>query len=236
MGNSDYVVSGNYTFLFADTAEIIPNIISVTFTEANTFDKLTYLDENETEVTLDVDQYTYTDLVLDIPGVGYAYSGDIVYVEQFRQKPSQFQLLFGWHENVSNQKIFSWYLKPTPDSNVDYIKTLYYEDLTNIVGVNHTTEGNVILDNRYDPPYNYLNEFVKIIGVLFKDFTINDDLTCTFTSIDGDTHTLTPIYENDKIVSLLYDGYQVNMTFDDNGVLTNLGGTDFDISAYNGGV
>ena len=234
MKDFNNIVSNYFTF-FDTENNIINNVKSMNLSDSGAIESITYND-NDNEITLNYGEFTYTNLVLAIPGIGYAYCGDIIYLEQFRKEPTQLELAFGWHENVSNQKIFSWYLKPTPKSNINYIKTLYYDDLTNIIGVTHKSRssGTVILDDRYEKPI-FVNEFISIIGSLYKDFSIDDDGSVTFTDLDDKTHTIKPTYENGKIVSIFYDDYPIKFAYDSDGNLINIGGTTFNISKYNGG-
>ena len=142
--NSDNIISEYFTFFDIDK-NFIDNVKHATLNDSGEIDSIMYTDSSGNDQTLNRNQFTYTNLILNIPGLGFAYCGDIVYLEQFRKEPTQFELDFGWHENVSNQKIFSWYLKPTDKSNVNYIKTLYYDDLTDIIGITHKS-GGVTLD------------------------------------------------------------------------------------------
>lgn len=45
---------------------------------------------------------------LHVPGVGYLPPGVVV-----RYNDRDWVLLFGWHTNISNQTIYSWFLSPT---------------------------------------------------------------------------------------------------------------------------
>lgn len=52
---------------------------------------------------------------LEVPGVGYLYPGTKVCLDD-DQYHRTYVLLQGWHTNISNQRIFGWFLRPT-----DYI-------------------------------------------------------------------------------------------------------------------
>ena len=85
--------------------------------------------------------FFYTNLILEVPGLGRAMCGDLITLK-VKTKISDFILGFGWHVNISNQKIYSWYLLPTdkkllnkPDSEFTVAKTLYYDDLISIIAI-----------------------------------------------------------------------------------------------------
>lgn len=50
---------------------------------------------------------------LPVPGIGYLRPGTrVVY------KREEYCLKFGWHTNISNQEIYSWYLEPLKDEGI----------------------------------------------------------------------------------------------------------------------
>lgn len=59
---------------------------------------------------------------LEVPGVGYLRPGTKV---KLQSDSSTYLLLFGWHTNISNQTIYSWYLRPLTEvvdkSDRDYM-------------------------------------------------------------------------------------------------------------------
>ena len=70
----------------------------------------------------DVNIYTK---VLFIPGIGYLPPGTrVIY------KGEDYCLCYGWHTNISNQTILSWYLEPL-EVNAP-MKTLYKEMINDI--------------------------------------------------------------------------------------------------------
>lgn len=99
--------------------------------------------------TDDNEQYFVEDLIVEknflpVPGVGYLRPGTKVRLEG---DPTEYVLLFGWHTNISNQTIYSWYLRPIKEfiednSDNEYMsqpikelsddKTLYYEMINKI--------------------------------------------------------------------------------------------------------
>lgn len=76
---------------------------------------------------------------LPVPGVGYLKPGTLV-----RYQDDMYVLDFGWHTNISNQRIYSWFLKPTKEKSLrnpklpifsewgSSFKTLYYEMIDEI--------------------------------------------------------------------------------------------------------
>lgn len=93
-----------------------------------------------------IDELYYTNLVLNVPGLGTALCGDLITIK-VKNKISEYELGFGWHINISNQQLYSWYLLPkdkhlnTPDEILTKAKTLYYDDLINIIGVTRQLPG-----------------------------------------------------------------------------------------------
>ena len=96
-----------------------------------------------------VDELVVEKNFLHVPGVGHLRPGSKVRLEK---DPTSYILLFGWHTNISNQTIYSWYLRPIKefddsDHDQDYMsspekvlsedKTLYFEMIDKIwkVGV-----------------------------------------------------------------------------------------------------
>lgn len=85
-------------------------------------------------VTVDGDVYTrdlieVCNKVLYVPGIGYLTPETrVIYKEQ------DYVLLYGWHTNISNQTILSWYLMPLEEC-IPY-KTLY-KDMINDIEVFH---------------------------------------------------------------------------------------------------
>lgn len=63
--------------------------------------------------------------VLHVPGIGYITPGTRVII-----KEKDYLLEFGWHVNISNQNIYSWYLVPLSEDTLP--KTLYKEMIDEI--------------------------------------------------------------------------------------------------------
>lgn len=135
------IISNQFSF-FDENKKIIPNVLSVEINEEGKFSTITYF-EDGVEHKLDSSKYTFTNLILSIPGLGYARCDDIITLERYREKTKRYYLNFGWHENISNQKLFTWFLTPVELGNDEKVthKTLYYEDLCNIVAVEHIAAG-----------------------------------------------------------------------------------------------
>lgn len=65
---------------------------------------------------------------LYIPGIGHVPPGNII---TYNNK--DYILMFGWHKNISNQTIYSWYLTPlTSKESSSEVYTLYYEMIDKI--------------------------------------------------------------------------------------------------------
>lgn len=65
--------------------------------------------------------------LLYIPGIGHVPPGNIITYEG-----KDYILMFGWHKNVSNQTIYSWYMTPIDHKSSHEMHTLYYEMIDKI--------------------------------------------------------------------------------------------------------
>ena len=135
--NADNVISSKFMFYSKFTGEQI-KVTHVEFDDLGTISTITGTVHGITAV-MDSSQFVYTNLALEVPGLGTAVCGDEIYLKQPRKKLETFILEFGWHTNFSNQKIYSWYLIPQLTDldahELPKAKTLYYDDLCNIVGI-----------------------------------------------------------------------------------------------------
>lgn len=135
--NADNIISSKFMFYSKLTGEQI-KVTSMELDDKGTIDKITGMVHGITTI-MNSSQFVYTNLILEVPGLGTAVCGDTVYLKCPRKKLKEFILEFGWHTNVSNQKIYSWYLVPQlkdlDQHELPKAKTLYYDDLCNIVGI-----------------------------------------------------------------------------------------------------
>lgn len=94
--------------------------ISVTIDDNGQFDTLsvTTTDDEPVTTTYTKDQYTYTTECLYVLGIGFLLPGDLVKLKI--NECDVYELNYGWHTNISNQTIYSWYLVPQPTT--DYFK------------------------------------------------------------------------------------------------------------------
>lgn len=84
---------------------------------------------------------------LYVPGVGYLRPGTKVWLDT--NPYDKYTLCFGWHTNISNQTIFSWFLRPyeenvtneedqymsSPQQRLFVDKTVYLEDIDHLCKV-----------------------------------------------------------------------------------------------------
>ena len=85
----------------------------------------TYSEHAMSREKFDVHKY-----VLDVPGVGLLTPGTrVVY------KDKDYVLLFGWHTNMSNQRIFTWYLEPLVSE--DCIPLTLYQEMIDEIDIVH---------------------------------------------------------------------------------------------------
>ena len=134
--NADNVVSNKFLFYSKETNELL-NVSKIILDAHGSIDKIIATQHGITAEYNSAD-FVYTNLILEIPGLGTALCGDRILLKHPRKKLEEFTLEFGWHTNMSNQKIYSWYLIPEViDLDIHELpkaKTLYYDDLCNIVG------------------------------------------------------------------------------------------------------
>lgn len=93
--------------------------LSVTIDDNGQFDTLSVFNTVQDETLVETytkDQYTYTTECLYVLGIGFLLPGDIVKLKI--NERDAYELNYGWHTNISNQTIYSWYL--VPQKNEDY--------------------------------------------------------------------------------------------------------------------
>ncbi len=142
MMNRNNVLSNKFNFYDIHTKNLIAGPVNVKFDDNNEIDSV--IDANGKNYSRD--SFIYTNLILEVPGLGNALCGDMI-ILKVKNKISEYTLGFGWHINISNQKLHSWYLLPLDDqfntSDVEFkkAKTLYYDDLINIIGITRQMPG-----------------------------------------------------------------------------------------------
>lgn len=140
------IISTHYTFFDLD-GNIINNVSSITLDSLGEFSSITYTGNDGLPHSIPVGEFKYTNLILKIPNLGFAYCGDHVFLQEYRKNTQEYILDFGWHENISNQQIYSWYLKKfNAKGELECNKTLYYDDLVNIIAVQNRVIGFVPSD------------------------------------------------------------------------------------------
>lgn len=124
-----------YSFYDKEDDTVLP-VKTVTIKDGK-FDNITFTRNYET-ITYTPEQYYYTNQSLFVLGIGVLLPGDII--KLFRQDCMKYELNFGWHTNISEQNIYSWYLKPINPQDININKynpdgknlTLYKEYLDTI--------------------------------------------------------------------------------------------------------
>ncbi len=102
-------------------------VLDVIEIEMNNGNIVSVLDSDN--VKYNIDEITYEKYLLNVPGIGYiAAKSRVIYKEK------DYVLLFGWHTNISNQTIYSWYLSSLTEDIPD--KTLY-EEMINEIEIVH---------------------------------------------------------------------------------------------------
>lgn len=116
---SFYDLEGNY----------LSNVATVNVQEDGQFGDITYKDAEGELITLTNTEYTFTRETVYVLGVGYLIPGDIVKIHLLDNLT--YEVGYGWHTNVSNQTIHSWYLKPV-DYNI-FTKEVAYKTCSKII-------------------------------------------------------------------------------------------------------
>ena len=121
-------------FSFYDLdGNLIKGNISVNIDDNGQFDSLTVIDDSvESTKYYTKDEYTYTTECLYVLGIGFLLPGDLVKLKI--NERYVYELNYGWHTNISNQTIYSWYLVPqkVDDYYADSRKGIFRESDINI--------------------------------------------------------------------------------------------------------
>ena len=119
--------------------------ITVSIDDNGQFYTLTVMRDEEPTVYLK-DDYTYTTECLYVLGIGFLIPGDLVKLKI--NERDVYELNYGWHTNISNQTIYSWYL--VPHETVDYFsdtrKGIFRESDVNITNTGILTFYKEFLD------------------------------------------------------------------------------------------
>lgn len=117
--------------------------LSITEVSLDTDGKIVFVRTEDGSQVVAEDTIIYQDF-LEVPGVGYLKPGTFVRLDKDSTK---YVLLFGWHTNISNQTIYSWYLRPlveyspedtgreymsSPEKELSVDRTLYYDMINHI--------------------------------------------------------------------------------------------------------
>jgi hypothetical protein len=121
-------------FSFYDLdGNLIKGNISVNIDDNGQFDSLTVIDDSvESTKYYTKGEYTYTTECLYVLGIGFLLPGDLVKLKI--NERYVYELNYGWHTNISNQTIYSWYLVPqkVDDYYADSRKGIFRESDINI--------------------------------------------------------------------------------------------------------
>ena len=121
-----------YFSFYNNDGDLIRGDIQVSIDDNGQFDTVTSTLDDETYIYTS-GNFTYTTECLYILGIGFLIPGDKVKLKI--DKPQVYELNYGWHTNISNQTIYSWYL--TPVKTDDYFKNerkgLFNESEPNII-------------------------------------------------------------------------------------------------------
>lgn len=119
--------------------------VTVSIDDNGQFYTLTVIRDGEPTVYLK-DDYTYTTECLYVLGIGFLIPGDLVKLKI--NERDVYELNYGWHTNISNQTIYSWYL--VPYETIDYFsgtrKGIFRESDINITNTGILTFYKEFLD------------------------------------------------------------------------------------------
>lgn len=102
----------NNTITVYDTNGIRVNVSSVDLDTDGNIVFINTTDGNK----LSADDYIIVQELLNVPGVGKLKPGTRVVLEE--NPYIEYSLEFGWHTNISNQTIYSWYLYPIKQEEI----------------------------------------------------------------------------------------------------------------------
>ena len=129
----------DYISFYTADGSLIRNVYNVSMDPDGQFGTVYSTDVLGNTVTYERGSYTYTRESVFVLGIGYLVPGDIVRLSL--RDNICYEVGYGWHTNVSNQTLHSWYLTPV-DIDVatheisykteSYIRTLYKEYLDTI--------------------------------------------------------------------------------------------------------
>lgn len=107
----------DYFSFYTKTGDYIPNVVNIELNKFGQFGTITcqLLDSDE-PITYTPDEYDFTRETVFVLGVGFLVPGDIVKLHLLDCR--SYEVQYGWHTNVSNQTIHSWYLVPV---DYDYV-------------------------------------------------------------------------------------------------------------------
>lgn len=129
----------DYYSFYDNNGNYLGNVTNVNILKDGQFGDITLTDSEGHEITLTNTEYNYTRESVFVLGVGYLIPGDIIRLHLLDRR--YYEVRYGWHTNVSNQTIHSWYLVPVNYNEVtkevaylttSAILTLYKEYLDTI--------------------------------------------------------------------------------------------------------
>lgn len=119
----------DYFSFYTLDGDYITNVATVNVLYNGQFGDITYMDGEGDYHTLTNTEYTFTRETVFVLGIGYLIPGDIVKLHLLDDKT--FEVGYGWHTNVSNQTLHTWYLKPV-DYNI-FTKEVAYKTTHKII-------------------------------------------------------------------------------------------------------
>lgn len=119
----------DYFSFYTKSGDYIPDVVSVAINEYGQFGNITCKGDDNITTEYTPDEYDFTRETVFVLGVGYLIPGDIVRLHLLDKR--YYEVHYGWHTNVSNQTIHSWYLVPV---NYDEVrKEVVYRTDSNIL-------------------------------------------------------------------------------------------------------
>lgn len=108
--------------------------ISITRADFDTFGNIVIVYDVDGKSYYAEDLIIYQDF-LDVPGVGYLRPGTKVKLDSDK---TLYSLQYGWHTNISNQTIYSWYLHPITEFSDNDKDTKYMSEPEKVLSQDRT--------------------------------------------------------------------------------------------------
>lgn len=149
---SDIIKSFSFYKIVDNT--LITNISHILINSMGEITTIIIINENNEDDTVEYnqDEFYYLDESLFVLGIGNLLPGDIVKLKH--TDFTKYELNYGWHTNISNQTLYSWYLKPLNEEYLPF-DSGYLADGKNITLYKEYLDTIEVVEYRRDRNYFY---------------------------------------------------------------------------------